>query len=153
MRKLLSNDYFTLACRLFFGIVFIYASLDKIAHPDQFARIVFNYHLVPGSLINIFALVLPMSELLAGICLITGFFYTGSRNYLLFLTVVFVVAIGINLYRGINLECGCFTVSSRAKTASLELILRDFAFFIPGLILLVSKSRRWLLDNVLFRRV
>lgn len=149
MRNILSNDLLTLICRLIFGGVFIYASLDKIVHPDQFARIVYNYHLVPGWGVNLFALMLPMMELIAGVFLIIGIFYEGSRNLLLLLSVVFVAAIGINVIRGVNLECGCFTVSSGAKKAGLMLILRDFLFLIPGVVLWLSTSRRWLADNLL----
>lgn len=145
MRKILSNDYLTLACRLIFGLIFIYASLDKIAEPGQFARVVYNYHLLPGQLINFFALVLPMTELVAGICLILGIGYTGSRNYLFLLMLVFLVAIGVNLVRGVDLECGCFTVSSRAKSHGLLLILRDVIYLLPGLVLIFSRSRRWLI--------
>lgn len=152
MNKLLSNDYLTFICRLIFGGIFIYASLDKIAHPDQFARIVYNYHLLPGSLVNIFALILPVTEFLAGSMVILGLFYSGSRNYLIFLMIVFAVAIGINVIRGVDLECGCFTVSSRSKSAGFALIIRDFVMLIPGLVLLVSKSRRWLVDDLLFAR-
>jgi len=148
MKKLLSNDWLTLICRFFFGGIFIYASLDKIAHPDQFARIVFNYHLVPGSLINLMALILPMSEFIAGVFLIVGVLYEGARNYLLLLLAIFMVAIGINVVRGVDLECGCFTVSSRAKSAGLQLLARDVIYAIPGIILLLSGSRRWMLSKV-----
>ncbi len=151
MRKILSNDWLTLACRLFFGSVFIYASLDKIAHPDQFARIVFNYHLVPGSLINLMALILPMTEFIAGAFLILGIFYRGARAYLMILMGIFTIAIAINVFRGVNIECGCFTVSSRAKSAGLMLVLRDSLYAIPGLIVLLSRSRRWMLDNLWLR--
>jgi uncharacterized membrane protein YphA (DoxX/SURF4 family) len=151
MKKLLSNDWLTLLCRLIIGGVFIYASLDKIAHPDQFARIVFNYHLVPGSLINLMAIILPMTELIAGVFVITGIFYRGARAYLIILLSIFVIAIAVNVFRGVNLECGCFTVSSRAKSAGILLILRDAVYAIPGVILLLSRSRRWMLENLWLR--
>lgn len=151
MKKILANDYLTMLCRLFIGGLFIYASVDKIIHPEQFARIVYNYHLVPGSLVNLFSLVLPMTELLAGTCLIFGVFYEGSRNYVALLMLVFVTAIGINVARGVNLECGCFTVSSEAKETGLLLIARDLSLFLPGIWLLFAKSRRWMLDAWLFR--
>lgn len=149
MKKFLSNDYLTMACRLFFGLMFIYASLDKIASPDQFARIFNNYHILPGSLVNISALILPMSELVAGLFLIFGLFYKGSRNYLIILMILFIVAIGVNVVRGVNLECGCFTVSSKAKGNSLDLIYRDILMLLPGLLLLFSNSKRWMLDKFL----
>lgn len=150
--KWLSNDFLTLAARLFIGAIFIYASLDKIAHPDQFARIIFNYHLLPGYLVNLTALVLPVAEFIAGLCIITGTFYAGARNFLLILLVVFMVAIGINVIRGVDLECGCFTVNSKAKSASLQILMRDVIYLIVGLILLISRSRRWMVDNILFPR-
>lgn len=152
MKKLLSNDLLTLACRLFLGIIFIYASLDKIAHPDQFARIVFNYHLLPGYLVNLVALILPVAEFIAGVCLITGTLYAGARDFILIMLVVFMVAIGINAIRGVDLECGCFTVSSRAKSASFQLLMKDLGYLIIGLILLVSTSRRWMVDNFFLSR-
>lgn len=148
MKKFFSNDYVTMLCRIIFGLTFIYASLDKIASPDQFARVVYNYHLVPGSLINLFALVLPMSELFAGIFLILGIFYKGARNYLVFLMILFIIAIAVNVFRGVNLECGCFSVSSKAKSQGLELIARDIVMLIPGLVLLASRSRKWMLQKI-----
>ncbi|MCP4567655.1 MAG: DoxX family membrane protein [FCB group bacterium] len=151
MRKILSNDILAVICRLAFGGLFIYAALDKIVHPDQFARIVYNYHLLPGSLVNVFALVLPMSELLAGVLIILGIFYPGSRNYLILLMFVFLIAIGINLFRGINLECGCFSVSSKAKSVGIQLILRDLLYLAPGLVLYFSRSRRWMIDNLFLK--
>jgi uncharacterized membrane protein YphA (DoxX/SURF4 family) len=147
MKKFLSNDYLTLLCRLILGSIFIYASLDKIAHPDQFARIIFNYHLLPGYLVNLTALILPVAEFVAGVCIITGTLYLGARNFLVILLLVFMVAIGINVVRGVDLECGCFTVSSKAKSASLQLLLRDLVYLIIGLIMMVSQSRRWMIDN------
>jgi len=150
--KWLSNDYLTMAGRLFIGIVFIYASIDKIAHPDQFARIVFNYHLLPSYLVNLTALVLPVAEFIAGVCVITGTLYAGARNFLMIMLVIFMVAIGINVIRGVDLECGCFTVSTRAKSAALQVFMRDIVYLIVGFVLLVSRSRRWMIDNFLFPR-
>lgn len=150
MRKKIFGDILTIACRLILGGMFVYASLDKVVHPDQFARAVYNYHLLPGSLVNVFALVLPVTEFIAGVFLIIGFFYEGSRNYLVFLLVVFIFAIGVNAVRGVDIECGCFTVSTRAKTTALQLILRDLIYLIPGVILLLSSNRGMTVDRFLF---
>ena len=56
--------------RLILGGIFIYAAMDKIAHPDQFAEIVYNYKLLPGALVNLMAIVLPWVEILAGVFLV-----------------------------------------------------------------------------------
>jgi len=67
-----ATSWLILIARLFLGRVFIYASVDKIFHPDDIARAVYNYQILPDGLINLTALVLPWLELLLGICLLTG---------------------------------------------------------------------------------
>ena len=137
------NDYLNLFVRLFVGIVFIYASIDKIADPGQFARIVYNYHMIPGTLINIFALILPWVELLCGIALILGIYKDGSVLLLNLLVLAFLIGITVNLFRGVNLECGCFTVSSKATESSLELLFRDLGLLVLTLYLFFSKSKKF----------
>lgn len=127
------HPWFGFAIRLIVGGVFVYASLDKIAHPDLFARIVFNYHLVPAPLINLVALLLPMTELLAGLFLILGVWPRSAGWVLAALTTVFIVALSINWFRGVSLECGCFTASSKAKGAIGSLIVRDIVLLAAAL--------------------
>ena len=66
------KDQSNFVLRLIIGGTFVYAALDKIMHPDQFARIIYNYHQVPGQLINIFALFLPWVEIISGVLIIVG---------------------------------------------------------------------------------
>ncbi|HET8645042.1 MAG TPA: MauE/DoxX family redox-associated membrane protein, partial [Vicinamibacteria bacterium] len=60
------------------GALFVYASLDKIAAPRDFARIIYHYRLIGPSAslgfvpANLLAVVLPWVELLCGLLLITG---------------------------------------------------------------------------------
>ena len=65
MRRMIDNDYLTMAVRVVVGVVFVSASVYKIIDPGSFARSIWYYHLMPGSLINLIALVLPWVELLA----------------------------------------------------------------------------------------
>ena len=69
----------TLALRLVLGGIFIYASLDKIVHPRAFAEIIYNYQILPGSLINLSAVILPWLELFLGLLLISGRFMVGGH--------------------------------------------------------------------------
>ena len=46
--------------RIILAVVFIYASIDKIMHPHDFAKAVFNYQILPDYLINITAIFLPL---------------------------------------------------------------------------------------------
>ncbi|MEW6015119.1 MAG: MauE/DoxX family redox-associated membrane protein [Candidatus Zixiibacteriota bacterium] len=145
-RRFLDNDYLTLLIRLIVGGIFIYASLDKITNPAQFARIVYNYHLLPATLINIFALMLPWVELLCGIFLVVGYKQEGSVLILNLLVLAFIAALTVNLFRGVNIECGCFTVSSKAKSNIIDLLLRDIGLLALTLYLFFSRSRRFALS-------
>ena len=53
--------------RILLGIIFIYASYDKILDPGKFARDIANYHLIPMGFENLIALIIPWLELFIGI--------------------------------------------------------------------------------------
>ena len=63
------KEYFkgpvVLFARLILGGVFIYASIDKILNPGDFAKIISNYHVLPFGLENLLAITLPWVELLS----------------------------------------------------------------------------------------
>ena len=120
--------------RLILGVTFVYASLDKIAHPEQFAKIIYNYRILPGFLINIFAVTLPWVELLAGLFLILGIFTESASLLISFLLVIFVIAISINVFiRGVDLNCGCFSTNPAGKKEGINLLFKDFLFLFTGL--------------------
>ena len=99
-------------CRLVLGGVFIYASLDKIANPAEFAKAIGNYHVLPFGLENLLALFLPWLELITGILLIAGIMVDGATILIISMNIVFIFAISQALARGISIECGCFSVST-----------------------------------------
>ncbi len=107
----LGNPWLALVCRVVVGLVFVYASLDKIAHPAEFARIVNNYQILPHALINITAILLPWVELAAGLLLVCGLMSRGGSLIISLMLVVFIAAIGFNLARGLDFNCGCFSTS------------------------------------------
>ena len=61
-----------LVLRVFLGLYFVHASLDKIADPPAFARIVYQWQVLGPIPSNIVAVTLPWVELLAGLLLIVG---------------------------------------------------------------------------------
>jgi putative oxidoreductase len=130
---ILTDKRVVLIFRLVLGITFVYASLDKIAHPDQFAKIVYNYKILPGFLINIFAVTLPWIELLTGFFLILGIFTESASLLISFLLVIFLIAISVNVFRGVNLNCGCFSTDPAGKEEGISLLFRDFLFLFMGL--------------------
>lgn len=125
-----------LTARLLLGAVFVYASLDKIAHPAAFARDVYNYQILPDALVHLVALVLPWLELFLGLCLITGFWLPGSVLTANGLLGVFVGALAFNAARGLDIHCGCFSTGGEGPAMATEwVLLRDAFFLALGLIL------------------
>jgi len=125
VKELISHKYITLIFRVILGVVFIYASFDKIAHIDFFAKAIYNYHVAPGWLVNIMAIFMPWAELFAGICLIIGFWPRGATLLIGGMLLMFLVALTIVYVRGVDINCGCFSVSDRAKGSAIGLIWRD----------------------------
>ena len=117
--------------RLILGAVFIYASIDKIQNPADFAKAIANYHVVPFGLENTMALVLPWLEFFAGVFIIIGFMVDGATILIVLMNIVFIFAISQALARGISIECGCFSVSSEGgSTIGIQTILRDIGYLL-----------------------
>jgi uncharacterized membrane protein YphA (DoxX/SURF4 family) len=130
-----------LICRIVLGGIFIYASLDKIAHPAEFAKAIGNYHVLPFGLENLLALTLPWLELLAGVALITGVMVDGAAIMIIIMNIVFIFAISQALARGISIECGCFSVTTEGgDNIGLQTIIRDIGYLIMGFIVLYRRD-------------
>ncbi len=136
LRGLLSSTWLQAACRLVLGGIFIYASLDKIVHPREFAAIIANYAILPAFLVTLPALVLPWLELIAGLFLVAGFWPRSSALWLSLLLLVFILALGFNALRGIDLNCGCFSTSAADTENAYVLIFRDLLMLLPGLLII-----------------
>ena len=136
MRKLLDNRWLVLGCRLALGAVFVYASWDKIQHPAAFAKQVYNYQMLPVMASNLFAIALPWMELFAGVALIIGVFKGESSLLLSTLLIIFITAIAVNLYRGVNLDCGCFSTSGEGRSIGVLTVAEDVGLLAFGLVVL-----------------
>ena len=108
MKKILANKYLILASRLLLGMVFVVASVDKIAEPAAFAASVQAYRLIPLPAVNLFALLTAWLELLCGIFLVSGVLVRSSALILSALLGIFVVAMLTALARNLEISCGCF---------------------------------------------
>jgi len=121
-QKILSQPLFLVALRCVIGFVFVYAAIEKISQPTEFARAIANYHLLPQFSVNIVTLVLPWMELLAGLALIGGVYVKGSSLLLGILLTVFSCAVALALIRGLDISCGCFGTSSASKVGWTHLV-------------------------------
>jgi len=114
--------------RLFLGAVFIYASYDKILHPQAFAQAVYNYRILPDALVNLTALILPWLELLLGLCLAAGFWLPGATMISTGLLMIFIGSLAFNRMRGLDISCGCFATQNIEGPADLWTMVRDLIF-------------------------
>jgi len=112
---LLSGPRVQLALRLLLGAFFVYASLDKIASPAAFAKIVYQWQVAGPVPSNLVAVTLPWVELLSGLLLILGVWRREAALVIALLLVVFLAAAASVLVRGIDVvNCGCVSVAKEA---------------------------------------
>ncbi len=144
MRRIVDNDFLTLFSRLFIGGMWIYASFYKIIDPAVFAKSIWYYHMVPGELINLMALILPMLELVIGVAVIIGVWYRGAVLWSNVLLVVFIIALASTIARGLDIDCGCFKAGQSATGPAWDSLLFDLAAMAFALQMLFSRSKRWM---------
>ncbi len=109
MKRIKINKNFIFLFRIIIGIVFVYASIYKIAAPEEFAKSIANYRILPLFLINFAAIFLPWLELITGLFIISGIFIKASSYILSVLMSVFTILVFITIIRGIDINCGCFS--------------------------------------------
>jgi putative oxidoreductase len=150
---LLNRSLVKLSARFLLGGVFIYASIDKIVYPKEFASIVTRYQILPEKLAIYFAFLLPWVELFLGIFVLLGIFIRESAISLSFLVMIFMVAIAIRALSGPIGNCGCFRITSSGTTQSIVfLIFRDVLFLLCGLILALTNKAEKLRLSILSRQ-
>jgi uncharacterized membrane protein YphA (DoxX/SURF4 family) len=127
-----------LLARFILGGVFIYAGFDKILHPSAFAQVVYNYKILPDSLINLTAIVLPCLELVLGIFLIIHFWMPGTVVMSNLLLITFIGALTFNVARGLDISCGCFSPTAAESSMNILTVLRDASFLVISVYLFYS---------------
>ena len=142
------NNIINHIIRIAMGVVFIYASYDKILDPISFSQNIHNYGVTPLFIENIIALTLPWVELFIGMGLIFKFKYEASLDISIVLMVTFILLITQAYLRGKSIDCGCFLneiSNEEAATKRFEMIKRigeDFIFLIFLLLLKYRTSNK-----------
>jgi uncharacterized membrane protein YphA (DoxX/SURF4 family) len=121
----------TWAARVVLAAVFLWAASGKLADPQAFARSLWNYHLVPESLLPLVAVLLPVVEALAAVALFVPPLQRGSSLLLLSLLVLFTAALVSAMARGLDIDCGCFGEGS--STVGPWLLVRNAALALLAL--------------------
>ena len=126
-------------CRLVLAGVFIYSGYIKVQNTLQFAVAITGYQLVPENLVYPMAQYLPWIEIALGAAILIGWkirFFSSAAAALL---VFFMVILTITYLRGIEANCGCFSMDDPISPLT---ILRDSIFLIPALYLVFENRIR-----------
>ena len=142
-QSIFNNSWIELAARWILGLTFIYASLHKILAPADFAKIIYGYNLFPEIFINLIAIIIPFLELVTGFALIIGFYPRSAAITLNGLLLACIVALTINLIRGHEFDCGCFSAGQSGYSRSPKVtLIRDVIYFVFGLQIVLFKGNR-----------
>lgn len=135
----MKSNFFVLILRLILGGIFVYAGVDKVGNPAAFADDIDNYRMLPYIFVSLMAIILPWIEIVAGLLLIFGKFIHGASFTLIVLNIVFIIAIASALARGLDIECGCFSVGENGAHVGVLRLIEDFVFIVMAVLIYRSK--------------
>ncbi|MCG3150079.1 MAG: hypothetical protein PCFJNLEI_03548 [Verrucomicrobiae bacterium] len=131
--------WLNLVLRWLLGGFFVYAGVAKIIDPAGFAKNIANYQMLPHDYVNLLAITLPWIEVVPGLLLMAGIWRRPSALAIAGMLVVFIIAIGSALSRGLNINCGC-TGTVGGATIGLTKIAENIGWFAMA-IWLIWKER------------
>lgn len=106
---------------------------------EPFARIIYNYRVLPVEAVNISALVIPPLEALAALGLLFGFWLRPSSLLLVLLQTLFLAGMVQAMARGLDIHCGCFVgVDTKVGVFTTA---RDSVFLFGFVVVLLSTFR------------
>ncbi|MCF7886259.1 MAG: DoxX family membrane protein [Candidatus Marinimicrobia bacterium] len=111
--------------RVVLGFIFIYASIDKLLNPANFAQVIYHYKVLPVELVNLAAIIMPWLELILGVFLIFGIWVETAAGLAGVFTFFFIMLMGSAMARGLNIECGCFSLNPEASMVGWRRIIED----------------------------
>lgn len=142
MKQFFANRWFLLLVRLVLGAIFLYAGATKIADPQVFADSIASFRVVPTQLIGLLALGLPPMEVLLGLMLILGWRVRSAAFCVGMLTVVFAIALGQALARGLEVDCGCFGAGQPSRFKTWMSLGRDLVLMVGAAWLYITEANR-----------
>lgn len=141
-------QYITLLFRLFLGGYFVVAAVEKIADPYVFAVSISHYNMMPDSLVNAYALVIPWLELICGICLVVGYKIRTNAVLTGVMIIMFTVAVAWAVIQGLQIDCGCFGAKGGEEVSWMKvakntgfLLMCVWMFLFPASVLTVDGWR------------
>ena len=113
--------FILLGIRLVLGVLFVSAAYAKIRYPIFFAYSSVAYDILPESLVTLVAVTLPWVELLTGLALLLGVATRTCAAIALCLYTGFILSMFSALFRGLEVNCGCYAGWSPADWSKVLL--------------------------------
>jgi len=142
-----------LAARVVVGGVWIVAGALKLPDPAASVRAVRAYDLLPESIVPTLGHLLPVLEVVVGLCLVLGLLTRLSGVVSALLFVAFIIGIASVWSRGIRIECGCFGgggYDENATSAYPWEIARDVGLLLLSAYLVWRPRTAYSVDGWLF---
>jgi uncharacterized membrane protein YphA (DoxX/SURF4 family) len=136
------RDYIVLGVSLAVAAVFIYAGVDKLRDPLQFADSIAAFAILPAILINLLAFGLPPFEIACGLLLLGPRTRRVGALAVAALTIIFFTALASALLRGLTLDCGCFGVGAPSRPRMWFELVVDAALFSAALFVYLRSITR-----------
>ena len=134
--EFLKNKIILNILKITLGFLFIIASIGKIISPEKFLNDVNSYALLPFFIVPLFAYILPWIEFFCGLLLILDIYVKSVSLIINGLLIMFLGAIIIDVYRGIDISCGCFDFLIPEQHIGIVTISRDLVMLTIGVILM-----------------
>lgn len=146
IEKILNNTILVLIARIVVALMFIVVGVGKITHPEEFAREISNYQLLPIIFINPLAIFLPWLELITGMMILFGVQIRANAILVAAMLIAFTIAIIIAVAKGLSINCGCYSQIA-AQKVGIPKILENTGLIILSLILVLTENKKLQIQN------
>ena len=144
------HRYAACVYRFAVGITFIISGASKLPERAAFVDEVAEFELLPDALARVYGTALPWVEIIIGSLLVIGLVSRIAAGIGILTALSLVIANSVVLYRGINMECGCF--GDLAELQTRDAIIIDVLLLIFSFLIIVKKGNFLSLDSIVFRK-
>lgn len=137
-----TKDTIIFLLRLIIGLIFTISGFSKFISFEKFLITVHQFNILPVWFVVYFAIILPSVECISGLCFIFGLFIKKMGWLLFSLTIIFLLAIIINIIRENFIDCGCFG-NLIISQVGWNLIFRDI--LISGIIFYILMQKEYII--------
>jgi uncharacterized membrane protein YphA (DoxX/SURF4 family) len=142
-----------LLARLLTGGVWIAAGALKLPDPAASVRAVRAYQLLPETVVPTVGHLLPVLEVVIGVCLVVGLLTRFSAAIAAVLFVAFIIGISYAWNKGLSIDCGCFGGGGYEEGAAAKYpweIARDAGLLVLSVFLIWRPRTPLSVDALLF---